>query len=148
MNDEIRHDGIIESIDGERMRVRIVQVAACLHCKIAGHCNSSDSKEKIVDVEVTNPENYAIGDKVILTMSGKLGLKAVLFAFVIPVIIASAAVYATILITAADGLYPVKEPYNEGAGAVAGLLSFIVYYTGLSFFRNSLKGEFRFRIQQ
>lgn len=146
MKDEIRHDGIIIAIDGDLLRVRIVQVAACLHCKIASHCNSADSKEKIVDVKVSDPSNYAVGQEIVLTMGGKLGLKAVLLAFVIPVVLALVVIGATIAATSSDGLYPMDEISSQGMGAGAGLLIFVVYYTGLTFFRDSLKEQFQFRI--
>lgn len=146
MKDEIRHDGIIIAIDGELLRVRIVQVAACLHCKIASHCNSADSKEKIVDVKVSDPSKYTIGQEIVLTMGGKLGLKAVLLAFVVPVVLAFTVICATIAATSPGGIYPMDDISSQGMGAAAGLLTFVVYYTGLTFFRNSLREQFQFRI--
>ena len=52
MENRIRHEGIIEAVDGATARVRILQVSACAGCKIASHCHTSDSKEKIVDVDI------------------------------------------------------------------------------------------------
>lgn len=146
MNEKINHDGIVEALDGEHVRVRIVQTSACLHCKIAGHCGSADSKEKIVDVWTKNAARYSVGQKVQVVMSGRLGLKAVFIAFVVPLIIAFALIIATLYATSPDGCYPVAEPNNQGLAAIAGLLTFVIYYTILYFCRSVLESKFQFSI--
>lgn len=147
MNDEIRHEGKIESIQGDHITVRIVQTSACLHCKIAGHCNSAESKEKVVDVWTRYAASYAVGQDVMVTIGSTIGLKAVFLAFVVPVVIALAVIWSMLNVTSPTGAYPVSEPYDQGIAALAGLMTFIVYYIGLYFFRDKLKGEFRFRIE-
>lgn len=147
MNEKINHDGIVEALDGEHIKVRIVQTSACLHCKIAGHCGSADSKEKIVDVWTKNAGNYSVGQKVQVIMSGRLGLKAVFVAFVVPLIIAFAVIITVLQITAPESVYPVAEPNNQGLAALGGLMTFVVYYTALYFFRDALESNFRFSIK-
>lgn len=146
MNDEIKHDGTILSIANEHVKVRILQTSACLHCKIAGHCNSADSKEKIVDIWTKRASQYSVGQDVVVVMSGKLGLKAVLLAFVVPVILASLLMWGTMQLVQPDGVYPLTEPYDQGVAAVVGILTFVVYYTCLYFFRDVLQEKFQFRL--
>ena len=50
MSQQIRHEGKIESIDGEHIVVRITQKSACLSCKLSGRCLASERKGKTVDV--------------------------------------------------------------------------------------------------
>ena len=50
MTDIIKHRGIVENIEGSHVRVRIVQTSACSACSVKGHCNASESKEKLIDV--------------------------------------------------------------------------------------------------
>lgn len=147
MTDQIRHEGIIHSIDGEHVKVRIVQTSACLHCKIASHCNSSESKEKIVDVWTRKAPAYSLGQKVCVVMGGKLGLKAVFWAFVMPTILSAAMIAIILQMTSVDGIHPVAEPYNQGYAAVGGMLAFVVYYTVLYFFRGVAQRTFRFTIE-
>ena len=64
MNSKIRHEGVIESIDGQCVKVRIVQSSACSGCKVAGHCNSSVGENKVVDVYVRTTEQHNVGDNV------------------------------------------------------------------------------------
>lgn len=147
MTDKIKHEGIIHSIDGEHVKVRIVQTSACLHCKIASHCNSSESKEKIVDVWTRKASTYTLGQKVCVVMGGKLGLKAVFWAFVMPTVLSAAVIAVILNLTAADGVHPAAEPYNQGYAAVGGMLAFVVYYSVLYFFRGVAQKTFRFTIE-
>lgn len=46
MADIIKHQGIVENINGSHVMVRIVQTSACAACSAKGHCASADTKEK------------------------------------------------------------------------------------------------------
>lgn len=146
MNDEVRHEGIIDSINGEHITVRITQTSACLHCKIAGHCNSADSKEKLVDVWEKDTSRYELGQKVTVVIGSKIGLKAVMLAFVLPVIISIIAIAITLNVTDSQGAFNNDELMQQAAAALAGIMVFIIYYVGLYFFRDSLQEKFKFRI--
>ena len=50
MADTIKHQGIVENINGTHLQVRIVQTSACAACSIKGHCTSADAKEKLMAV--------------------------------------------------------------------------------------------------
>ena len=67
MADTIKHQGIVENINGTHLQVRIVQTSACAACSIKGHCTSADAKEKLIDVT--------------------MGVMAVLLAFVVPFLV-------------------------------------------------------------
>ena len=62
MTDIIKHRGIVENIEGSHVRVRIVQTSACSACSVKGHCNASESKEKLIDVFDMKASSYRIGD--------------------------------------------------------------------------------------
>ena len=64
MNNKIRHEGIIDSIERECVHVRILQTSACAACKVAGYCNAAEAKEKIVDVYHTDVSGLKVGDAV------------------------------------------------------------------------------------
>ena len=42
----IEHEGIIEHIDGNHIKVRILQQSACSACHAKGYCTAADSSEK------------------------------------------------------------------------------------------------------
>ena len=83
MADTIRHQGIVENINGTHLQVRIVQTSACASCSIKGHCSSADTKEKLIDV-IDESSSYQPGDRVWVVGELSMGVMAVLLAFVFP----------------------------------------------------------------
>ena len=70
MSEKIKHSGVVESVDGDCMKVRILQTSACAGCKAAGVCNAAEKKEKViyiyrVGVKTKDENKYA-------TQSGKI----------------------------------------------------------------------------
>ena len=55
MSNKIKHSGVVDGVDGTTVRVRILQSSACSACKVASHCNASETKEKLVEVMPTLP---------------------------------------------------------------------------------------------
>lgn len=86
MNDTIEHQGIVESVTEEGVRVSILQVAACAECKAKSLCSSAESKEKVVDV-YGRYEDLHVGDVVTVYGSMQMASKAVRLAFVYPMIL-------------------------------------------------------------
>ena len=84
MTDIIKHQGIVENINGSHVMVRIVQTSACAACSAKGHCASADTKEKMIDVISNDASSYQPGDRVIVFGELSMGMMAVLLAFIIP----------------------------------------------------------------
>ena len=84
MADIIKHQGIVENINGSHVMVRIVQTSACAACSAKGHCASADTKEKMIDVISNDASSYQPGDRVIVFGELSMGMMAVLLAFIIP----------------------------------------------------------------
>ena len=59
---------------------------------------SLDKKDKEIEIKSKDTANYNIGDEVIITISTKLGMKAVLIAFVLPLILIVLALFLSIKI--------------------------------------------------
>ena len=47
MSNKIKHNGVVDGVEDGCVRVRILQSSACSACKVAAHCNTSETKEKI-----------------------------------------------------------------------------------------------------
>lgn len=135
---DISHEGTIISIEKENLRVRIIQNSACASCKIAGHCQTSESKEKIIEVTTPDYAGFAVGDKVNVTESVGVGAKAVVFGFILPLALMMAAIISAI--TAFDT--------SEGVAALAGIASLIPYYLVLYFLRGYMKNIMGFGIDK
>ncbi|MBR1462906.1 MAG: SoxR reducing system RseC family protein [Prevotella sp.] len=137
MSHLIKHDGIIDHIEGRNLKVRILQTSACASCKVASHCHSTESKEKIIDVyDVKNIGNYSKGDPVTVVVSSKTGANAVLLAFVVPFVIMVGVVFLI-------SRFTVEEPVM----AMAGIISLIPYYILLYYYRERISRKFTFSIE-
>lgn len=84
----IEHQGVIASVEGDHVRVNIVQLAACSGCKARSLCASSERKEKIVDVyEAGAVGKYRVGEHVNVCGALSMGKQAVRLAFGVPVVL-------------------------------------------------------------
>lgn len=136
MSKTIDHPGVIQKIEGNLIFVKIVQQSACADCHAKGICSASDSKDKII--EVTDYSNaYKINDRVMICGKTATGLKAVLFAFIIPLLIVLA-----VIITGS------AFQWDEALSALGGLITLIPYYVILYCFRKQLKKEFVFTLKK
>lgn len=95
--DTIEHDGVIDSIEGGRIRVKIIQQAACSGCKAKSMCTQSESKEKFIDVYVDDAGSRHVGDAVKVCGELSMGRRAVVLAFGIPLVLMVSWMFAAIV---------------------------------------------------
>jgi sigma-E factor negative regulatory protein RseC len=136
MSNKIKHSGVVENILGDSVQVRIVQTSACAACKVAGYCNASESKEKLVDVYHADTRNLKVGDVVTVTASTQVAAQALLLGFGLPFVVLVAVLIVVLLITG-----------NEGAAALSGLGALVPYYAVLFLFRNRIRDKLSFSIE-
>jgi sigma-E factor negative regulatory protein RseC len=99
-------------------------------------CATAESKEKVITVP-DHSGDFHTNEQVWLCGQSSMGLQAVLFAFVFPLI----AVVLTVL-------FGVHRQWGEALSALAGLLLLLPYYGLLYLFRHTLKKRFVFTIQK
>ena len=136
MSQKISHSGVIESILEGCVKVRIVQASACAACKIAGHCNASESKVKIVDVFCSDTTRYSIGQDVTVWASKDVANKALLLGFGVPFLL-----LVCVLMIA------LKVFGNEGIAALTALGSLVPYYFALCLLRDKIQNNISFHIE-
>jgi sigma-E factor negative regulatory protein RseC len=136
MSNKIKHSGVVENILGDSVQVRIVQTSACAACKVAGYCNASESKEKLVDIYHADTRNLKVGDVVTVTASTQVAAQALLLGFGLPFVVLVAVLIVVLLITG-----------NEGAAALSGLAALVPYYAVLFLFRNRIRDKLSFSIE-
>lgn len=76
--------GIVVDVKPKEVVVKIEQKSTCANCHSRGACTSFDKKDKEIEVATDKVADYKIGDKVKVSISTKLGMKAVFIAFVLP----------------------------------------------------------------
>lgn len=133
---KISHSGIIESVGAGCVKVRILQTSACAACKVAAHCNASESKVKIVDVFCDDAASYQVGQEVMVSASKQVANKALLLGFGIPFLLLILVLIVTLKLTG-----------NEGVAALAALFSLCPYYLVLWCFRHRVRQQLAFFIE-
>ena len=138
MSDIIRHNGIIDTVTERRVRVRILQTSACSACKVAGHCSASESKEKLVDVDVSNGlTDYSVGDQVVVSTTASAVGKAMVVGFVLPFVVMVGALLVALLLT-----------FDELLSALVALASLVLYYLLIYMLRSRLGRSVTFSIEK
>lgn len=135
MGADIRHEGIIDSIDGQKVTVRILQASACSACQASRICRAAESKEKLVDVETNGSESLSVGQEVTVAVQERLGMAAVLLAFGVPLLLLFIALIGAMSVTG-----------SEQIAALASIAVLAPYYIVLFLLRNRIRKDFGFRI--
>lgn len=136
MNRKIEHPGVIESIEGDCLRVRIIQTSACAACKVSKHCNASEQKVKMIDVrDAVSARTHSVGDEVVVATGTDAGFRAVAYGFVIPFLVLIAALFAAV------GLAK-----SEAISALISISALALYYLILYLYRGKLQRKFMFHI--
>jgi len=136
MSQKISHAGIIESIQGDSIKVRIVQTSACAACKVASHCNAAESKVKLVDVVEADASRYQLGQEVVVWASKDVANRALLLGFGLPFLMMVAVLVMVLYLTD-----------NEGVAALSALGSLVPYYFLLWWYRDRIQRGISFRIE-
>lgn len=134
--EQICHIGTVIRTSPERVQVLIEQVSACDMCRAKKFCTAADVREKTIDAR-TGGQTFAVGDKVVVSARGSMGLKAVWVAYVLPLAVMMAVLFVV------AGLMPGKE----AVAALAALGALAVYYVILAFMRNRVRQSFTFEVR-
>lgn len=136
MNNKIKHNGVVDGVEEGCVRVRILQSSACSACKVASHCNASETKEKIIEVQVADAVKYQLGDSVVVVADTAVGFRASLYGYFLPLLLMVVVLVAVLKIT-----------QSEGYAAVYALGILIPYYIGLYLLRNKLRNKLSFSLE-
>lgn len=137
MNNKIKHTGIVDHVEDNCVVVRIMQSSACSACKVAAHCNASETKEKMVEVMDADASRFAKGDAVTVVADASVGFRASLYGYLLPLVL----MVLTLVIV-------MKTTESEGVAALSSIVILIPYYIGLYLFRNKLRSRLRFTIER
>ncbi|MFP4023278.1 MAG: SoxR reducing system RseC family protein [Thiohalospira sp.] len=132
----IEHKGLIESIDGNHIKVRFLAISGCASCHAKGVCSAADMQEKVVDVfDQTN--QYQIGETVSIVLRQSLGFKALWLGYVFPFLLV---LFLLILLSVIT--------QNEVISGIGALAVLIPYYTLLFFNKDKVRKQFTFTLNK
>ncbi len=136
MSSKISHSGIIESIADGCVKVRILQTSACAGCKVAAHCNASESKVKMVDVACADSTGYHKGQQVVVSTSLGVANRALILGFGLPLLLLVSVLVGVLFLTS-----------REGVAALSAIGVLIPYYIILWFLRDSVSRRVSFQLE-
>ena len=136
MNSKISHSGVVEKVSEGRVVVRILQTSACAGCKIAGHCNASESKEKLVEVRSDRAAAYSEGQPVVVSASREVANRALLLGFGVPFVVLVGVLFVVLRLTG-----------DEAVAALSGLGALVPYYLLLWLLRRQIGRRVSFEIE-
>lgn len=137
MSNKIKHAGVVDGVEAECVRVRILQSSACSACKVAAHCNASETKEKIIDVMDADASHYQKGDQVMVVADTAVGFRASLYGYLLPLILMVVTLVGVLAAT-----------HSEGLAAVSALGILMPYYVLLFLMRNKLRNRLSFTLER
>lgn len=130
------HPGIVTAVTPKHVTVQMKVISACATCEAHAHCGFSEKKEKVVEVDTPDWEQYQPGDRVTVIINSGHGLQAVLIAYVMPAIV----------LLAAFALFSALH-FNEPLVALFTLLAVGCYGLFLYLIRHRLQRKFTFQLK-
>lgn len=139
MSDIIEHQGVVDSVEGCRVRVSIMQQSACSGCKARSMCTSSESKERVMEVFEQDAESkYAVGERVCVCGTLSMGKQAVAFAFGVPMLLTVVAMCLCLAVL----------HVSELAAVASWLVLMALYFSMLYAFRDKMEKRFALWIKK
>ena len=132
----VEHQGVVEEILPDQVKVRIVNISACGACHAKDSCVASDMEDKLIDV-YEKADGLSIGQRVLLLGKKNLAPLAVMLAYIIPIIL----IFATLIVT-------VKLTGNEPLAGVLALGVLVPYFIIIHYLKDKLKKTFTFTIKR
>lgn len=136
MREEVSHKGKVVKMTPQLTTVAFLQHDACSGCHAAAYCGMGEMAEKLVELPTDPYAGYGVGDEVEVVLKATMGLKAVVLAYFLPLVVLLAVILG--LIALGTGEVP---------AALAGLAAVGVYYFLLYILRGKLRNEYIFEIK-
>lgn len=132
----ISHEGVVTKITDDELEIKILAQSACAACHAKSACGMGEQAEKILTVPRPKGKDFAIGQKVNVRMAIGQGNKAAVLAYLIPILLLLAVLFACL------GL-----GVNEGLSALISIVALIPYYIVLYLKRDKLRKQFDYTIE-
>lgn len=136
-DNNICREGIVRNIDGDDISVEIIVSSACSGCHAKSICIPSDRRQEIVTVKNSRQETYQVGETVDLLLETSAGNKAVVLAYVLPLVV---------LLVLLFGCYTLT--HNELLSVGISILGILLYYLILKSAGKSVEKGIEFGIRK
>lgn len=131
----ITHKAEIISIKDQTISLKFAVSGACQGCAAKNFCISGEPKERIIEVEDSLASNFRPGDEALVAISLTSGIKAVVYAYILPLLL---------LLFTIIGLKIMG--YDDFKSGISGIIVLIPHYFVLFLMRNKIKSGISFKI--
>ena len=135
MSERITHDGIVTKVEPGVVTVRIQSTSACGSCHAKGLCQMSEKTDKDVVVKTRKSQEYTVGEAVDVFLTSGMGLKAVLYAYVLSLAAGALFFFLGSLFTS-----------NQGVWGLCAILGIALYFGILKLVSKRINAKFSFGI--
>ena len=135
--EQIEHKGIVAYIGRDFVRVSITVNEACGSCASRKACAMGSSEKREIVIYTSNAAQYSVGEEVNVLARQSIGVMAVLFCYVVPLIVLVVSLICANIAGCSDGY----------AAAVA-LGSTAIYYGILGIFHKRISKKVIFTISK
>ncbi|MBQ8959016.1 MAG: SoxR reducing system RseC family protein [Bacteroidales bacterium] len=132
----ISHEGVVTRITDDELEIKILAQGACAACHAKSACGMGEQAEKILTVPRPEGQEFQLFQKVNVKMAIGQGNKAAVLAYLIPILLLLAVLFACLGL----GL-------NDGLSALFSIVALIPYYIVLYSQRDKLKKQFEYSIE-
>lgn len=137
MTHSIEHTATVVRVGEGAVETELAVQSACAACHARAVCGTGESGRRRITVATDEARSYAVGEQVVVSVERRTGLRAVLWAYVVPF-----AVLLTVL--AAVSL----AGWGDGAAVAASLGGVALYYLALYLLRGLLEKKIQFKIHK
>lgn len=137
MEKPIEHKGKVVYVEGNRIDVEMTVQSACAECRVSKACGMGESAEKTISLLTATASLYDVGDEVIVSIEKKMGIKAAIYAYIIPF-------FVMIVVLAVM----FRCGYPETVVGLSALASVALYYAILACFRKRIEKEIIFKLSK
>ena len=118
----LTEEGVVETIDGAKARVRVEKSSACAHCGSRDSCDVSAGRAMVIDA--ANDVDARVGDRVRVSVPEGSFLKLTVMVYLLPVVALIAGAYAGGVVGGYFPADPAAASVMGGMGAVG--ITFLV----------------------
>jgi len=133
----LAHPAEIIQIQKNKLLVQICRPEACSGCAIKSTCQLKENTKQQLIIPTKHTSNYHIGQSITIEISNRTGFLAILYAYILPLILMLSTLIITINITP-----------NELIVGFFSIFVLIPYYTALYLCKNHLNQKFSFKISE
>jgi len=137
MREQISHIGTVVAVDDGEISVLVERGDACAKCESKKSCAMMTSTDQIMKIKDKNCQNYSVGESVKISINTSLGMKAVVLAYVLPLLV--------LILSLAVGFNFFSSELLQVAVA---LIPTVCYYIILYMFRHKIEQQFNLTISK